>query len=158
MFRKTKLYTVLLKKNAPKPIETAIFVPQGFNIWALAFFSIWALFNRLWILFVVLFAFEILVQFMFFTEGTINHSIFIDLSIIVLHIWFGLEANDLKVATLERNGYIVFDVTSGMDEVEAERRFFDKYQLANQLLNTGGATQYQQQSNEKEILETPITV
>lgn len=141
MFRKTKLYTVLLKKNSPKPLETAIFVPQGFNIWAVVFFSLWALFNRLWVLFIFLFAFEMTMQFMFFQESVAGHNISIDLAIIALHIWFGIEANDLRVATLERKGYIVFDITSGMDEVEAERRFFDKYQLANQLVNVPAPNQ-----------------
>lgn len=122
---KTKLYTVLIKNKSPEPLKDTIFIKGGFNFYAFLFFSFWALFNKLWILFVALIAIELagvyFPQFLFFDK------FYFDLIIIALHFWLGFEANDLKISKLEQEGYIIFDVVSGTDNLDAERRFYDKY-------------------------------
>jgi len=131
---KTKLYTVLIKKKAPEPLKEVIFIKNGFNIYAFFFFSFWALFNKLWLLFAALFSLEIAAnifpQYLFFDKT------YFELLAVTLHFWLGFEANDIKISNLEQNGYIIFDVVSGIDELDAERRFYDKYLFYSANLGT----------------------
>ena len=57
---KTKLYTVLLKRNSPEPLNDVVIVPNKFNFWAFLFSPIWALYNKLWFLFVGLVGLEVI--------------------------------------------------------------------------------------------------
>lgn len=122
---KTKLYTVLIKKKSPEPLKETVFVKSGFNLYAFIFFSFWALFNRVWLLAVALFAIEIAASF--YPQSLFFDKAYFEILLTALHFWIGFEANDIKISNLEQNGYIVFDVVSGVDEIDAERRFYDKY-------------------------------
>jgi hypothetical protein len=132
MFTKTKLYTVLIKRNSAEPLKDAEFVRSGFNIWAFLFSSIWALFNRLWLVFFLLLGLEALNFYL--PNYLLINTDGLDLLIIVIHILLGFEGNDLKIKNLQKKGYFIFDVTSGIDDLEAERRFFDKYLMFSQSL------------------------
>jgi Protein of unknown function (DUF2628) len=120
---RTKIYSVYVKKDSKNPLETAIFVRQGFNFWAFLLTPIWAIYNRLWLLFIILTAATVA-----FELG--NAPEFNAVSL-VMSVWFGFEANGFKASKLERKGYIIFDVVTGIDTVAAEARFYDKYLLMN---------------------------
>ena len=89
--------------------------------------------------------------------GAFNTNVYIDFAIILFHFWFGFEANDLRVRELENKGYVVFDVTSGSNETEAERRFFDKYLMASSLVNNNQVAQVRQ-NFDSEILASDSAV
>lgn len=118
MFARTKIYSVYIKKDS-NPLENAIFIKQGFNFWAFIFNIIWALFNRLWLVAIALFALNCVFV-------TIDSPAMALVSFLV-NIWFGFEANNFKAAKLEKLGYINFDVVTGIDPLAAKQRFFDKY-------------------------------
>lgn len=62
---------------------------------------------------------------------------------LLIHVFFGMEANNLKSQKLERTGYIVFDVVTGIDEIAAKQRFFDKYLLKERQLKSHTFSQAQ---------------
>jgi hypothetical protein len=112
---------VYVKKDSKNPLDTAVFVKQGFNFWAFLFTPFWALYSRLWLLFAILTAVFILLE--------INQGPEFDALSLVFSIWFGYEANGFKARKLEGNGYIIFDVVTGIDRLAAQTRFYDKYLL-----------------------------
>lgn len=122
MFTKTKIYSVYVKKDSRNPLDTAVFIKQGFNFWAFLLTFIWALYNRLWFAFIL---FSILSGMLAANEG-----IEFNLASLILSIWFGFEANNFKTRKLERKGYIMFDVVTGIDKLAAQTRFYDKYLLS----------------------------
>ncbi len=121
MFTRTKIYSVYVKKDSKNPLDTAVFVKQGFSLWAFLFTSVWALFNRLWFAFVLLLIFSAMFA--------INEGIEFTMASFMLNIWFGFEANNFKARRLERTGYIIYDVVTGIDKLAAQARFYDKYLL-----------------------------
>lgn len=126
MFTRTKLYSVYVNKGAYNPLETAVFIKQGFNFWAFLFTSVWAIYNRLWLIFSLLTIIQIMLA--------VNDSIQFMLISLLVNIWFGFEANNFKSAKLEKKGYILFDVVTGIDELSASQRFFDRYLFNKQQI------------------------
>ncbi len=115
-----KLYSVYVRKHAPNPLESALFVKQGFNFWAFLLTPVWSLYKRLWIVSAVLIAVSVLLAH--------SDSIAFNLISVVFSIWFGMEANNFLTMKLERKNYILFDVVGARDKYSAEQRFYDKYQ------------------------------
>jgi hypothetical protein len=122
MFTRTRIYSVYVRKDSKNPLDTAIFIKQGFNFLAFLFTMVWAFFNRLWFTGIVLTIFTI-----FFELGD---SIEFSTASLIMAIWFGFEANNFKSRRLERIGYIIFDVVTGIDKLAAQTRFYDKYLLS----------------------------
>jgi hypothetical protein len=129
LFNRTKIYSVLLKKDSANPLEEAIFVAEGFNIFAFLFNAFWALFNKLWLIFIAL----VIVQGL--VHSTQSNPILSQYILIFINIWFGFEANNFKISSLERKGYILYDTVTGVDETDAQRRFYDKYTLFSEKRN-----------------------
>lgn len=129
MLNTTKTYSVYLKKDATNPLEEAVFVPEGFNLFAFIFGALWALFHRLWFVFVAILALEILVA----KSGMMAFSM--QYALILVKVWFGFEASNFRAASLERSGYILYDVSTGSNETDAQRRFFDKYTIYKNSYN-----------------------
>jgi len=118
-FTRTKLYSVYIKKDVPEALDSTVFVSQGFNFWAFLFNMAWSLFNRLWLVSVLLLIFT---GFLMSLDSPAAPWI-----ILLANIWFGFEANAFKSAKLERKNYVLFDVVTGIDMLAAKQRFFDKY-------------------------------
>ncbi len=119
IFNRTGIYSVYVRKDVSDPLATAVFVSSGFSIFAFLFFGLWALANRMWIIGVLLCAVS-----GFFI---MNSSVSMELISVLVSLWFGLEANNLKAWSLEQKGYILVDVVIGADAISAERKFFEKY-------------------------------
>lgn len=121
MVTRTKIYSVYIKQGDENPLESAVFVKQGFDLWAFLFGSLWCLFNRLWLAAVVL----------GIVNGLLTWADTLPLSLManLLNIWFGFEAGNFLSAKLEKRGYILFDISTGIDRLAAETRFYDKYLL-----------------------------
>ncbi len=119
MFNRTKIYSVFVKRDAKNPLETAVVIKNGFDIWAFLFVGVWALYNRLWLVSLIVLPLSAL---MF-----ANDSPPVALISILFSVWFGFEANNFKALKLQKKGYILFDVVTGTDKLAAETRFYDKY-------------------------------
>lgn len=124
----SRFYAVYVKKDSKNSFDDTIIIKQGFNFYAFIFSTFWALYNRIWWLFLALALIEGLV---FYKTNLNPETVTITrLIMLTLQMWLGFEANDIKGKNLERKGYILLDVVSAQDETEANRRFFDKYMLS----------------------------
>lgn len=125
MLNRFKLYSVHINPSAPRPYETAEFVPEGFSFWAFVFGVMWALYHRLWVLAFILLCLNIALSGMAETMG------FSMLSISVLQLGLqlmvGFQANDARRIALTKRGYIVADMVAAHTLLHAEQRFYDRY-------------------------------
>ncbi|HEX2447347.1 MAG TPA: DUF2628 domain-containing protein [Methyloceanibacter sp.] len=98
------------------------FVKEGFSWPAMFVPLLWLIYHRMWIEFIVLALVYVALQVVFGTDTQgQEHAAWASLAIGVL---LAFEANDLRTASLERNGYRLVGVASGRDRTEAERSFF----------------------------------
>lgn len=114
------IYTVHLKPGV-SPAE-AVFVPEGFSIWAFVFQPLWALYHRLWLVAVLMFGASLLLSLLtslFNVSGTAAVVLQFLLAMLL-----GAEARDLWRWTLRRRGYETRAVLAAEDKDEAELRFF----------------------------------
>ncbi len=103
-------------------------VKDGFHWLALIFPLLWLLFNRIWW---GLLAYIVLVIAVLFggkalglDDGTIGALE------LLMGVFLGLVASDLKSWQLARRGLPTVDVVSGTTKEEAERRFLDRWNAA----------------------------
>ncbi|MFO1242804.1 MAG: DUF2628 domain-containing protein [Rickettsiales bacterium] len=125
LFNRVKIYSVHVDPAASKPMENAVFIPEGFNFFAFLFSVFWALYHRLWIVagvYVLLAGGATLIAK---TYGMHPSSVMvIDLGV---RIMFALSANDFWRGTLEKKGWITTDVIVAGSEIEATHRFYDRH-------------------------------
>ncbi|KZL19642.1 hypothetical protein PsAD2_01921 [Pseudovibrio axinellae] len=99
-----------------------MFVKDGFSWWAMLFPLLWALYNRMWLVFLgylaAVVAFVFLAQLFGSTTGG-----FITLLATLL---FAMEAGFLKSWSLQRKNWQVAGFVSAANLDEAEIRFFDR--------------------------------
>jgi hypothetical protein len=120
-----KTYAVYIKPGDEHPLESAVFVKEGFSIWVYIFSLFWALFHQLWSLAAVILAF-------YFLSNLALDAELIDLNFrMVLEagflIWISFSANDWRGRTLIRHGHVLLDVIMARSEDEARQRLFDRY-------------------------------
>ena len=127
MFNSYKTYNVYVKRDTVEPLETAVFVPDTFSIWAFIFTLFWALYHRLWILSTVILgltaALMLLNEFNLLSEDMMN------VGSMMVSVWVGFDGNAWREAALERRGYVLYDIVTGQNEQDAQRRFFDREAL-----------------------------
>lgn len=137
MFNRFRLYSVHVDPTAPRPYETAVFVAEGFNIWAFVFGIMWSLYQRLWILAFVLLIINVTLS------GMAEHLGFSPLSIYVLQmgiqLMVGFQGNDSRRIALAKRGYIVADMVAAHTLLHAEQRFYDRYLPAAASPSSPGA-------------------
>ncbi len=123
MFNNLKIYNVYTRQDEEEPLETALFVHDGFSLWAFVFHTFWALYHKVWhlaILCIILFGSLFYAQMNIYLNPVIFAIIGIG-----LRLWVGYEANKWYTRSLEKRGYILFDIVAGRNKEEAELRFFD---------------------------------
>ncbi|MFO1152340.1 MAG: DUF2628 domain-containing protein [Rhodospirillales bacterium] len=128
-----RIYTVHVRTPAARLDRDVQLVKEGFS-WPAFFFSfLWALWSRLWLVALVMFAIEALCGLASEWLGlppVLNAVISLGLAAAL-----GLVANDLKRFTLFRRGYAEVGVVAGSDRDAALQRFFDQHtQLAQGLV------------------------
>ncbi len=122
MATKSKFFEVYINSSKPE-FENTVIIKQGFNFYAFIFTALWALYNRLWFLFFGLIAIEGII----YNYASNNpDSDAIQFASILINIWLGFEAPNFKAKKLLSNGYELADVVCAIDDIEAERRFYDK--------------------------------
>ncbi len=121
---KTYIYTVHINPSKPNPMEKAVFVREGFNIFAFIFVILWALYQRMWL--VVLGMVVISILFASIEEAKLLDKLSIATLQLTFQVIVGLYANDLRRWTLARHGYILADVVVSDNELLAQQRYFDR--------------------------------
>ncbi len=120
-----KIYTVHVKQGLTNPLEDAVFVKEGFSLWAAILQILWTIYNKMWICSAVLFAISILFVLLE-RNGIISVEVAGVLKIGVFAL-IGFEANNWYQKSLESRGFTLFDTVSGTDLLDAQRRFYDKH-------------------------------
>jgi hypothetical protein len=117
-----QIYTVHINKDNPEPLENAIFVKEGFSIYAAIFQGFWALYHKMWLcaaaLIVVNMCFIALEKYAIISS---DMSTILQLGVLV---FIGFEANDWYRLSLRNRGYELFEIVSGKNLDEAQYRFF----------------------------------
>jgi len=121
------LYTVL----APPPRGNAaatdplrfVFVKDGFAWPALFVPELWLLFRKMWIVFLLYLAVGLGLTYLASKYGGPLPWV----ALAVVHLWFALEANQLRRFSLARKGYDFVGVVEGRRR-EVELRFFHQWE------------------------------
>ncbi len=124
IFRGMKIYTVHVPAGAADAQEKAIFLREGFNMFAFFFHFLWAFYHRLWLpgfmVMAIFVAFGMAKELGLFNEPALG----------VLHmgtmVLIGYHANDWLRAKLSRGGYVLTDVTAADSLLRAEQRYFER--------------------------------
>lgn len=121
MFNGLQTYSVYVKQDAPEPLDTVIFVREGFYVWAMVFTVFWAAYHKLGHLALLLLAFYgALAALMMKGLVTPEMSDALQLG---LCLWMGFDAPEWRAEGLRRRGYVLYDVVRGVDEEDATSRF-----------------------------------
>ncbi|MFO0388577.1 MAG: DUF2628 domain-containing protein [Alphaproteobacteria bacterium] len=121
----TKIYTVHVNPDLPQAYEKPVFVREGFNLYALIFMFMWALYHRLWLHAVALIAIQS--GLMYLDKENVLSPMTIGPLYLAFQILIGFHANDWLRAKLQRKGYITADITTGESLLRAEQRFFERH-------------------------------
>ncbi|MDA5194598.1 DUF2628 domain-containing protein [Govanella unica] len=115
-----KIYTVQMKPGDSG--LNAVFVPEGFSVWAFVFLPFWALYHRLWLVagLICLGLFGLTVLSQALNLSSLQDS----LLQVMFALLVGAEARDLWRWTLRRRGFEMRSALAADDEDEAELRFF----------------------------------
>lgn len=127
------IYTVLAppdEASATDPLK-AVFVKDGFSWPALFFAAPWLIFRRMWLVLVLYLAVMIGLSVLIQRTGA-DQAGFV---VILLHILFALEANNLRRWTLERRGFRLAGVAEGRNLEEAELRWFAQREPADTIVS-----------------------
>ena len=120
-----KIYTVYLKPDGGKTLESAVLVPEGFSWLALIFplNMISAVMQKNW-------AFLMILVLYIFTATMQFHDSRIDGLIGAFKLacfpFLGVWANDFWRLSLSHRGYHMAGIVSGRNESEAQLRFFEE--------------------------------
>lgn len=119
---KLDVYTVHKRPSASVDPDV-IFVREGFSVWAFLFQGGWALWHRMWLVAVGLFALFVgggeFLEWLTGAGPTVQVVFQIAVAALV-----GATANDLRRWTLERQGYSLDAVVIGETMEDAEQRYF----------------------------------
>ncbi|HVY19163.1 MAG TPA: DUF2628 domain-containing protein [Bauldia sp.] len=111
--------------SLPEPMDV-VFVKDGFNWPALFFAGPWLIYRRMWL---TLIGYIIAAVAVTFAAAQISDG-YGTLAGLAVHLLFALEANQLRMWTLERNGYRLIAVSEGRNVEEAEIRYFSEAEVA----------------------------
>ena len=128
MFGKMHIYTVHTKPGNVPGQDLPVFLREGFNWWAFLFTLFWALYERLWLAFALIAAFNIAVGAMKNAQIITPGSAFVLL--LGAQVFIGFQSNDWIRARLKRQGYIIQAIAIGDNLLRAQQRFFDQQTAA----------------------------
>lgn len=121
-----KIYSVYLKPDGEKTLQSAVLVPEGFSWGALlpGYNLAWATMRKCWLL---LFIFIFLYILSFPQSQLTGHWQSAAASAkFVIFVFLAIWANDLWAHSLKQAGYHLAGVVSGKSEAEAQLRFFEE--------------------------------
>ncbi|MEX2318708.1 MAG: DUF2628 domain-containing protein, partial [Bauldia sp.] len=118
------IYTVLAPaardgEAASDPMKT-VFVKDGYSWPALFFAVVWMIYRRMWLMLVLYVAVGLAAGFIAQRAG----GDVAGFALVIAHVLFALEANNLRRWTLERRGFRLVGVAEGRNIEEAEIGYF----------------------------------
>lgn len=113
-------YSIFEKENSPTQV-----VATGFSFWPLVFNIFWLAYHRIWLVLIVVIALFSALSLLSTQFGFISLTQ-VDLLRTFLFIFIALEAGNFKEYALEKRGYTLVDITTGVSKEDAFRRFLDK--------------------------------
>lgn len=119
------IYTVHLRQPASDAERDIVLVREGFSWGAFLVSVLWALWNRLWLVAVVLVALELLLPLAAGWAGlgaVAGSAVSVALAILA-----GLFGNDLKRWTMLGRGFAEVAVVAARSPEEAQQRFAERY-------------------------------
>lgn len=120
----TQIYTVHIDPSKANPVEKAVFIREGFNLFALIFGVFWALYHRMWLIALVLTV--VVVSFGLAEEAKLLDKVSLTILQVSFNIFIGFQGNDLRRWWLSKRGYIMPDVVVSDNELRAQQRYFDR--------------------------------
>ncbi len=118
-----RLYTVHLRRRRPDAESDLVLIKEGFCWPAFFLVPLWALWHRLWLIAVVLFATDLALggaALLLPVDAVSQGAVTVGLAAIV-----GFVANDLRRRALKRRRFTLAAVVSAASREAAERRFLD---------------------------------
>ncbi len=117
-----RLFSVHLQVWSAAADGEAQFVRQGFCWPAFFFPTLWALWNRLWVLAAILLAARLALSglIVFLVADPVAPIVLV----FALHLLIGLSANDWRRWFLTRGGLVETAMVAAPNRIAAERRFF----------------------------------
>src|SRR5882724_6097750 len=110
-----------------------VFVRDGFHFWALVFGPLWLLWNRLWLATI---GWIVVITALHLGLGELGAGrMTIWSADVMVALLMGLEAASLQRWTFSRGKWRQLDIVIADDEESAERRFFDRWALAQRGAN-----------------------
>lgn len=119
------IYTIHTKKNDKFNPENAIFIKEGFSLWAAIFQLFWAIYHGMWLCAAALFFAEMF--FLILEKSAIMNELSVTVLNIGMFLLVGFCANDWRRSNLEKNGYELLDVVSAGNLNEAKQKFYASY-------------------------------
>lgn len=120
-----KLYTVFMNMGRERPYEDVIAVAEGFSIYAAIFQGLWALYKKMWLVFIILTVIGLVFGFLE-REGLLSFNVLVVFQFGLL-VYVGFSAQDWYRSSLARKGYTLVDVVSAKDPGEAQKFFFERH-------------------------------
>jgi Protein of unknown function (DUF2628) len=122
---KMRIWTVHLKPTDKNPYANALFISEGFNIFAFLFTGFWALANRIWWLAGCIFLAQYGTLYLAKLAGFSSTSIvMIDIAIRVI---LGLCGNDFWRMSLSKAGWVMSDIIVANNMLDAAHRYYGRY-------------------------------
>lgn len=118
-----KIYSVYIK-NLEK-VEDAVFVKQGLSLFAPIFNVLWAVYNKMWFLSIILLAIKISL-YLLKANGAVSEYIYMILSVTFV-LTLLVCGNDMKEFFLKKQGNQYITMVCGENIIDAKNRFFKKY-------------------------------
>lgn len=119
---KLSAYTVHAPSGMLQDPEKLVFVREKFSLFAFSFPWLWLIVHRVWrILLIYLLVIFGLIAFLAWTGVSPVAS---TMTIVLIGLYFGLEAPALRQAALRRRGFTQIASVLAASEKEAEQRYF----------------------------------
>jgi len=118
-----KIFSIYNHPEKSEP-EKAVFVKEGFNIYAFAFGVLWLFYHRLWWGAFWLMALQASLQMTMKNNNFSSTSV--DIILIALQFLLGIFASDIIKDRLKTKGYTLTDIAAANNQTEANMRFLDK--------------------------------
>lgn len=120
-----KTYAVYIKPGDEHPLESSMFVKEGFSMPAFLFSLFWALYHRVWRLAVLVLMFYIVAN-KALLAGVIDlhFRLIVEMGFLA---WVGFQGGEWRAKALERQGFVLLDIVMERSEAGARQRLFDRY-------------------------------
>jgi hypothetical protein len=115
-----KFYSVYVPKGSVKPLEEAVLVQEGFNIWAFIFTAFWELYKKAW-----LEAFAIFLLFVLAAAVTFKFGLAMWVFRLGIQLVTGFEASEIHKSALKRRGYLLYSIICARNEGEALKKYVE---------------------------------